>query len=230
MTQTKTKTVVGVGLLVGLVGTLGFAGGIYYLGQRAATQSAPSGGSSQSQSKSVAQKTVGVSNPPSLAICRANCQPAFFQDSGNKLCQSFSAVADVPDGWKKTEKCTSSGVNLVAKVVTAGGVKNNQTWNKSVTVTNEGGVASGPFKVDLWLSLNHHANIANYHKDIFLGTEQVNNLGPSESVTLNFANVTFKGAAVHSDGPLVAKLDPDNAVAETDENNDFTSRAVTVVR
>jgi hypothetical protein len=134
---------------------------------------------------------------------------------------------------------TTSGSNIdlqMTSLVTPGTISNGSIWPDStktdsylsMTVKNNGTTAAGQFNVKVYISKNGNTFDG---ADILVYTWTVSSLAGGQSQTHQFKITAPTQMAVHSIVYAIAVADPENAIAETNENNNaIAGRDVTVNR
>ncbi|MFA6053912.1 MAG: CARDB domain-containing protein [Thermodesulfovibrionales bacterium] len=91
----------------------------------------------------------------------------------------------------------------------------------TVTVTNLGTGAAGPFTVKIYMS---HGYTAEGSQLLVNGTKTVSGLAAGASTTLTFSDMTFSGLILHTYYHIIAVADADGQVGETNEDNNIKYR------
>jgi len=106
-------------------------------------------------------------------------------------------------------------------------IDNGKPFYMTVRVVNNGTQATGAFPLKLYFSLDRTPGNTG---DILLGTWNVSNLNPGQTLTYTFTNLVVTGAAIHQNYYVISQADPYNAVGETNEENNQFYRTVSVAR
>lgn len=90
-----------------------------------------------------------------------------------------------------------------------------------MTVKNLGTGAAGSFTVKIYMS---HGYTPEGSLLLVNGTKTVSGLAAGASTTLIFSNMTFSGLTLHTYYHLIAVVDADGQVGETNEGNNIKYR------
>ena len=216
-TQTKTKTVVGVGLIVLSVGTIGFASAMYYYGGRLVQPYySTSGGSIVSSScYSKCLNECSSKTPTPTPIPSPSPAP-----SPSPTPTPTPAPAPTPS--------PSSDSDLSDLIVSAfqapSTLDNNSPTSVFTTVRNQGTGSAGAFTVTVY------AGPSRLPGGTVLTTWNVPGLAAGQSISQTFSNLIVNGLATHCNCNFVVEADSGRSVAETDETNNARYRYVFVAR
>lgn len=102
---------------------------------------------------------------------------------------------------------------------TLGAIDNGQAFNIAITIANNGTSASGGFWVRCYFSTDDIPNNGGNPADQQLFSWYVNSLAGGQTLSYTATNVRFTNFGAHNSYYIVAKIDADNQVAESDEGN-----------
>jgi len=171
-------------------------------------------------------------------VCGSSDGGIFTSAPTTNLCSSGTASGVSGTGpWTWT--CTgNSGINgsCSAQLQSTGGgssdliistfgaptsFSNGVPFSMSVTIKNQGSGAAGPFKVKFYFSTNTTRDSA----DRLLVTWDVPGLAPGQSLSYSTPSVAVSGTT-HFYYYLIAVVDADSQVAETNESNNTKTRSM----
>lgn len=98
---------------------------------------------------------------------------------------------------------------------------NNSGFSATVTVANLGAGPAGQFKVKIYMAMGTTPTGGQL---LVNGTQTVSGLGAGSSVTLTFSNLKFTNLAYHTYYHIIAVVDADSEVGETNEGNNIKYR------
>ncbi|MEQ1674652.1 MAG: CARDB domain-containing protein [Candidatus Nitrotoga sp.] len=137
-------------------------------------------------------------------------------------CQTCPKCDTAPETPPETPPATPPSSGNVDLVVTSfkhpGAIEND--FSGGVTVANLGAGSAGQFKVKIYISYGKTPAGAQLLAN---GTQTVSGLATGQSVSLGFTNLSYSGLAIHTYYHLIAVVDADNEVAETNEGNNINS-------
>jgi hypothetical protein len=98
-------------------------------------------------------------------------------------------------------------------------INNGQYFSMTVTIANNGTVPSGAFTVKAWISVDTIPNNGGRPSDYRLLTWDVDNVDAGKTLTKTIGGCVFRWFNIHATYYIVAQVDSENNVAESDENN-----------
>jgi CARDB len=117
---------------------------------------------------------------------------------------------------------TSSTADLaISSFRSSAAGSNNLSFSATVTVANLGTGSAGHFKVKIYMAMGTTPTGGQL---LVNGTQTVSGLGAGSSVNLTFSNLTFNGLALHTYYHIIAVVDADSEVVESNEGNNIKSR------
>lgn len=117
---------------------------------------------------------------------------------------------------------SSGNVDLVVTSFKAPGACENGT-SAGVIITNIGAGSAGQFKVKIYIGGGKTPVGAQLLAN---GTQTISGLAAGQSMSINFTNLRYSGLAIHTYYHLIAVVDADNEVAETNEENNIKYRDI----
>jgi len=200
MIKTRTKTLTAIALVTVSVGAVAL--GFYYYGNRVLRSSNIAQQQPVKESANQPPQGIEIKETP---------------DSGVDVIKDDSTTSD-----SSGKEQSSNSSDLVVTYFKAPGGMDRPTV-ADVKVANIGTGPAGPFRVKIYIGKGKTPEDAQL---MINGTKTVSGLAAGEEITLNFTKLMYSGLAIHTWYHLIAVVDADNEVIETDEENNIKYRDI----